>query len=78
MEVAGVRQEEILHVLRCIGRPATTREVAEFYFGHEANSSDVANTHQALSKMLKWGEIERTITDVRKGPHPCILWRVVE
>lgn len=73
-----MRQEEVIHVLRCIGHPATTREVAEYYHGYKVDGSTLGCIYGDLQRTLKWGEIRKIDTGKRKGPHNRILWSVVE
>lgn len=69
-----MKQEFALHILRCIGRPATTKEVTRFYGIINPTRDQLTLTYTRLDALHKYGLI-RKITQGRFKP---AYWEVVE
>lgn len=69
-----MKQEYALHILKCIGRPATTKEVAMFYGILNPTREDITMTFARLDALRRFGLV-RKITQGRFKP---AYWEVVE
>lgn len=70
-----MKQEFALYILRCIGRPATTKDVARFYYDHTDMTRDqLTLTYTRLDALHRYGLVRK----VAQGKFKPAYWEVVE